>query len=95
MLLLLPTLLTGCVSADKIAQQRAKTDEISKRAEEYMLKKYRRGFKVKKCVFAEGEQYEGDFFITFTNDLFGYYDSDEDKFYDTRQASANRTRETR
>lgn len=86
--LLLPAALTGCMSADKLAERRAQTDEIGKKAEEYMKNKYHRGFKVKKCEFAEGEQYEGDFFVTFNNDIHAFYDTDEGKFYDDRQADA-------
>ncbi len=85
-LLLLPTVLSGCISADKLAERRQKTNEISKQAEEYMLEKYNRGFNVKKCEFASGDKYEGDFFITFNNNIHGYYDADEELFYDDRQA---------
>lgn len=84
--LLLPMVLTGCMSADKLAQRKQKTDEISKLAEAYMLEKYNRGFSVKRCEFASGDKYEGDFFITFSNGLHGFYDADEDLFYDDRQA---------
>lgn len=85
-LLLLPTVLSGCVSADELAKRRQKTNEISKLAEEYMLEKYNRGFNVKKCEYASGDKYEGDFFITFNNGIHGFYDADEDLFYDDRQA---------
>ncbi len=86
-MLLLPTVLSGCVSADELAERRAKTDEIGKQAEEYMRGKYNRGFKVKKCEFAVGDEYEGDFFITFNNDVHAFYNGDEEKFYDDRQTS--------
>ena len=84
-LLLLPTMLSGCMSADELAKRKQKTDEIGKLAEEYMLEKYNRGFNVKKCEYASGDQYEGDFFITFNNGIHGFYDADEDLFYDDRQ----------
>ncbi len=86
-IMLIPTLLSGCVSADELAARREKIDEISEMAEEYMLGKYNRGFSVKKCEMATGDEYEGDFFITFNNDIHAFYNSDEEKFYDDRQTS--------
>lgn len=85
--MLVPTLLAGCVSADKLAERRAQTDEISNQAVQYMRDKYNRGFKVKKCELAIGDEYEGDFFVTFTNDVHAFYDADEQMFYDDRQTS--------
>lgn len=87
LLMLLPTVLSGCVSADELAARRERTDEISKMAKEYMLEKYNRGFNVKKCEMAKGDEYEGDFFVTFNNDIHAFYKSDEEKFYDDRQTS--------
>ena len=86
--MLLPAFATGCESARQIAERRARTDEITKQAESYMQKKYNRGFKVKKCEAAEGEQYEGDFFISFNNGVHAFYDSEDDLFYDDRQSEA-------
>ncbi|MBQ1555969.1 MAG: hypothetical protein IIZ68_11050 [Clostridia bacterium] len=84
--LLLPMVLSGCVSADKLAERRARTDEIRAQAVTYMREKYNRGFQVKKCEFAVGDEYENDLFVTFTNDVHAFYDADEEKFYDDRQS---------
>lgn len=84
-LMLVPTLLSGCVSADELAERRQKTDEMSEKAKAYMLEKYNRGFNVKKCELAKGDEYEGDFFITFNNDIHAYYNTEEERFYDDRQ----------
>lgn len=86
-IMLIPTLLSGCVSADELAARREKIDEITDMAKEYMLNKYNRGFNVKKCEMAKGEEYEGDFFITFNNGIHAFYNSDEEKFYDDRQTT--------
>lgn len=86
-LMLVPTILSGCVSADELAERRRQTDEMSEKAKAYMLEKYNRGFNVKKCELAKGDEYEGDFFITFNNDIHAYYNTEEEQFYDDRQTS--------
>ena len=87
LLMLVPALLTGCESADKLIERREKADEIGKKAEAYMLEKYNRTFNVKRCEEAEGEAYEGDYFITFKNNVHAFYDSEADYFSDDRQSS--------
>lgn len=83
--MLLPMFAVGCESAHDIIKKRERADEISKRAVEYMQEKYNRGFNVKKCEAAEGDEYEGDFLISFNSGVHAFYDSDEDMFYDDRQ----------
>ena len=53
-----------------------------------MQEKYNRGFTVKRCEAAEGDQYKGDFFISFNNGVHAFYDSEKDKFFDDRQTTA-------
>lgn len=86
--ILTPIVLTGCMTAEERAAQRKELDEIGSLAEEYMIDKYNRLFNVKKCEYAVGDEYEGDYFITFTDSTHAYYDTDEEVFYDDRQADA-------
>ena len=86
--MLLPMFTVGCESAQEIIKKRERADEVSKVAEEYMMEKYNRGFNVKKCEAAEGEEYEGDFLVTFNGGIHAFYDSDEDLFYDDRQSES-------
>ena len=84
--LLLPVFAVGCQSAQEIIKNRERADEIGKRAESYMQEKYSRGFKVKKCEAAEGDEYKGDYLISFNSGVHAFYDSEEDIFYDDRQS---------
>ena len=86
--LLLPMAASGCQSAQDIIKQRERADEVSKQAEAYMLEKYNRGFTVGKCEAAAGDEYEGDFLITFNGGIHAFYDSDEELFYDDRQSES-------
>lgn len=83
-----PIVLTGCMTAEEQAAQREELDKIGKLAEEYMIDKYDRLFNVKKSEYAVGDEYKGNFFITFTDSTHAYYDADEEIFYDDRQADA-------
>ena len=84
--MLLPMFSVGCQSAQDMLKQMERADEVEKLAEAYMQEKYNRGFQVRKCEAAEGDQYKGDFFISFNSGVHAFYDSDEDKFYDDRQS---------
>lgn len=84
LMLILPTVLTGCLTAEEQVAQREELSKIGKLAEKYMIDKYDRLFNVKKCEYANTD----DFFITFTDSNHAYYDSDEEKFYDDRQSDA-------
>ena len=84
--MLLPMFAVGCESAQEIIQKRERAEEVGKQAESYMQEKYNRGFKVRKCEAAEGEEYKDDFFISFNNGVHAFYDSSEEKFYDDRQS---------
>lgn len=84
--MLLPMFAVGCQSAQDIIKQRERADEVSKLAEAYMQEKYSRGFKVIKCEAAEGEEYEGDFLISFNGGIHAFYDSEDEMFYDDRQS---------
>ena len=86
--MLLPVFAVGCESAQDIIKKRERADEVAKLAETYMQEKYSRGFKVKKCEAAEGEAYEGDFFISFSSGVHAFYDAETDLFYDDRQSEA-------
>ena len=86
--LLLPMAASGCQSAQDIIKQRERADEVSKQAEAYMLEKYNRGFTVGKCEAAAGDEYEGDYLITFNGGIHAFYDSDEELFYDDRQSAS-------
>lgn len=86
--MLLPMFAVGCESAQEIIQKRERAEEVGKMAESYMQEKYNRGFKVRKCEAAEGEEYKDDYFISFNNGVHAFYDSSEDLFYDDRQAEA-------
>lgn len=86
--MLLPMCAVGCQSAQEIAEKRERTEKVTRDVEAYMREKYSRGFKVRKCEEAEGEQYKGDYFISFNNGIHAFYDADEDLFYDDRQADA-------
>ena len=67
--MLLPMCAVGCQSAQEIAEKRERTEKVTQDVEAYMREKYSRGFKVRKCEEAEGEQYKGDYFISFNNAL--------------------------
>ena len=84
--MLLPMFAVGCQSAQDIIKQRERADEVSKLAEAYMQEKYSRGFKVIKCEAVEGEEYEGDFLISFNGGIHAFYDSEDEMFYDDRQS---------
>ncbi len=84
--MLLPMFAVGCESVQDMIKKRERADEVSKLAEQYMQEKYKRGFKVKKCEAAEGDEYKDDFFISFNSGVHAFYDSEEDMFYDDRQS---------
>ena len=86
--MLFPMFAVGCESAQEIIKKRERADEVTKLAEEYMQEKYNRGFKVNKCEEAEGEEYKGDYLISFNGGIHAFYDSDEELFYDDRQSSS-------
>ena len=86
--MLLPVFAVGCESAQDIIKNRERAEEVGKKAEEYIQEKYNRTFKVRKTEAAEGDEYEGDFFISFNNGVHAFYDSSEDMFYDDNQSDA-------
>ena len=86
--MLFPMFAAGCESAQNIIKQRERADEVSKLAEAYMQEKYNRGFKVSKCEAAAGDEYEGDFFISFNGGVHAFYDTDDDLFFDDRQSDS-------
>ena len=86
--MLLPIFAVGCESAHDIIKKRERADEVGKLCETYMQEKYNRGFSLNKCEAAEGDEYEGDYFISFNEGVHAFYDSSEDMFYDDRQSQS-------